>query len=65
MLINTTKGLVDESLLEKTEGVSVDDENERATFVEYRLDGELVHRSAAVILKKMPVFADPSIAVFS
>lgn len=52
-LVTTTKGDMDDSLLEKKEGV-VDDENEYTTWVEYWLDGELVHRSAHVHLKKMP-----------
>lgn len=55
MLVNTTKGEMDDSLLEKREGV-VDDENEYTTWVEYWLEGELVHRSAHVTLKKMPAF---------
>jgi hypothetical protein len=42
---------MDESLLEKKEG-SVDNDNEYTTWVEYWLDGELVHRSAHVQLKK-------------
>jgi hypothetical protein len=46
---------MDESLLEKREG-SVDNDNEITTWVEYWLEGELVHRSAHVTLKKMPVF---------
>ena len=54
-LVTTTKGEMDESLLEKREG-SVDNEIEYTTWVEYWLDGELVHRSAHVTLKKMPVF---------
>jgi hypothetical protein len=44
---------MDESLLEKREGV-VDNENEYTTWVEYWLEGKLVHRSAHVALKKMP-----------
>jgi hypothetical protein len=56
MLVNTTKGEMDDSLLEKREGV-VDNENELTTWVEYWLEGELVHRSAHVALKKMPTFA--------
>jgi hypothetical protein len=52
-LVTTTKGEMDESLLEKREG-SIDNENELTTWVEYWLDGELVHRSAHVTLKKMP-----------
>lgn len=56
--ITTTKGLMDEALLEKREG-SIDNENEATTWVEYWLDGELVHRSAHVTLKKMPpLFAE-------
>ena len=51
MIVTTTKGDMDDSLLEKREG-SVDDENEYTTWVEYWLEGELVHRSAHVTLKK-------------
>jgi len=50
-LVNTTKGEMDESLLEKKEG-SVDNDNETTTWVEYWLEGELVHRSVHVTLKK-------------
>ena len=55
-MITTTKGDMDESLLEKREG-SLDNDNESTTWVEYWLEGELVHRSAHVTLKKMPTFA--------
>jgi hypothetical protein len=55
MLVNTTKGEMDDALLEKREGV-VDNENELTTWVEYWLEGELVHRSVHVTLKKMPTF---------
>lgn len=55
MLVTTTKGEMDDSLLEKREG-TVDNENELTTWVEYWLEGELVHRSAHVTLKKMPSF---------
>ena len=55
-LVTTTKGDMDDSLLEKREG-TVDNDNELTTWVEYWLDGELVHRSAHVTLKKMPGFA--------
>ena len=51
MLVTTTKGDMDDSLLEKREG-TVDNDNEITTWVEYWLDGELVHRSAHVTLKK-------------
>jgi len=50
-LVITTKGEMDETLLEKKEGF-VDNENEHTTWVEYWLEGELVHRSAHVQLKK-------------
>lgn len=50
-LVTTTKGDMDESLLEKKEG-SVDNANEYTTWVEYWLEGELVHRSVHVQLKK-------------
>ena len=50
-LITTTKGDMDESLLEKKEGF-VDNENEYTTWVEYWHEGELVHRSVHVTLKQ-------------
>ena len=53
MLVMTTKGEMDDSLLEKREG-TVDNDNELTNWVEYWLAGELVHRSAHVTLKKMP-----------
>ena len=56
MIVNTTKGEMDESLLEKKEG-SVDNDNELTAWVEYWLDGELVHRSAHVQLKKSLVLS--------
>jgi hypothetical protein len=62
MLITTTKGLMDEALLVKSEGV-VNNENEHTKWVEYRLDGEIVHRSAHVTLKKF-VSADPAVSGF-
>ena len=51
MLVTTTKGDMDDSLLEKREG-TVDNDNELTTWVEYWLEGELVHSSAHVTLKK-------------
>ena len=50
-LLYTTKGEIDESLLVRTEGVDEND-NERAEWVEYRLDGELVRRDLHLTLKK-------------
>lgn len=49
-MVTTTKGAMDETLLEKKEG-SVDNNNETTTWVEYWLAGELVHRSVHVALK--------------
>jgi len=51
LIVTTTKGEMDDSLLEKREG-TVDNDNELTTWVEYWLEGELVHRSAHVQLKK-------------
>jgi len=51
MIVTTTKGEMDDSLLEKREGV-VDNDNENTNWIEYWLDGELVHRSAHVRMKK-------------
>jgi hypothetical protein len=55
-LVMTTKGEMDETLLEKREG-EIDNDNETTKWVEYWLEGELVHRSVHVHLKKN-VFAD-------
>lgn len=55
-LVTTTKGDMDDSLLVKQEG-TVDNNNELTTWVEYWLDGELVHRSAHVTLKQPATFA--------
>ena len=49
----TTKGDMDEALLDKKEGV-IDNDNEYTTWVEYWHEGELVHRSAHVRLKQSP-----------
>jgi hypothetical protein len=62
MIVTTTKGEMDDSLLEKREG-SVDNDNEYTEWVEYWLDGELVHRSAHVRLKK-PVLTITDIGGF-
>ena len=51
MLVNTTKGEMDVSLLEKREG-SIDTDNETTNWVEYWLEGELVHRSVHMTLKR-------------
>ena len=51
MLVNTTKGEMDVSLLEKREGTT-DNDNETTNWVEYWLEGELVHRSVHMTLKR-------------
>lgn len=62
MIVITTKGEMDDSLLEKREGV-VDNEHEYTQWVEYWLEGELVHRSAHVRLKK-PVILGTKVGGF-
>jgi len=56
LIVTTTKGDMDDSMLEHRTG-TVDNDNEATTWTEYWLDGELVHRSVHVTLKKMPSFA--------
>ena len=63
MIVTTTKGDMDDSLLEHRTG-TVDNDNEATTWTEYWLDGELVHRSVHVTLKKMPIFAGAEAASF-
>ena len=53
-MIETTKGQMDESLLEKREGQS-DTNTETIAWVEYWLENELVHRSVHVKLKHAAV----------
>jgi len=63
LIVTTTKGDMDDSLLVKQEGV-VDNDDEYTTWVEYWLGEELVHRSAHVTLKKAPVFIGAEAASF-
>jgi len=56
MIVTTTKGEMDDSMLEKREG-SLDNDTETTSWVEYWLDGEMVHRSVHMALKRS-VFAD-------
>jgi len=53
-IVTTTKGDMDDSLLEKKEGI-IDNDNETTSWVEYWLEGELVHRSVDMTLKRMTV----------
>lgn len=50
-IVTTTKGDMDTDLLEKKVG-DMEDDNEKTNWIEYYLDGELVHRSVHVHLKK-------------
>lgn len=61
-IVTTTKGDMDDALLEKKEG-QFENDDELTTWVEYWLDGELVHRSVHVHLKKALVIG-ASTAVF-
>ena len=54
--------MIDESLLEKTEGL-LDNDNEYTTWQEWRLDGKIVKRGAHVTLKRS-VFAEGFAAEF-
>ena len=63
MIVTTTKGDMDNSLLEHRSG-EVDNDNEFTTWTEYWLEGELVHRSVHVTLKKSPTFASAEAASF-
>lgn len=61
-MINTTKGPMPAEKLEKKTG-TVDNDHEHTNWTEYWLDGELVHRSVHVTLKKN-VLADGLAAAF-
>lgn len=63
MLVQTTKGEMDEALLDKKTG-TIDNENETINWVEYWLNDELVHRSVDMVLKKIDVFGLPVAASF-
>lgn len=63
MIVQTTKGPMDENKLEKKTG-TIDNEAETINWVEYWLDGELVHRSVDMILKKYDVSGVPVAASF-
>ena len=63
MIVNTTRGEMDTSLLEHKSGVDEND-NERVEWTEYWLEGELVHRSVHMTLKKFTVTGDAVAATF-
>jgi hypothetical protein len=54
---------MDDSLLEHRSG-EVNNDNESTVWTEYWLDGELVHRSAHITLKKPLSFASGETASF-
>jgi hypothetical protein len=54
MLVTTTKGEMDDSLLERRAGVD-ENENEIVKWVEYWHEGECVHRSVDMTLKRAVV----------
>lgn len=58
MDVFTTKGYMDDSLLEKKEGI-IDNENETTRWIEYWHEGELVHRSVDMVLKRFSVTGEP------
>lgn len=62
MLVTTTKGEMDASLLELNQG-SVDNDIEHTEWTEYWLDGELVHRSVHVRLKTSPTLLAEAAAI--
>lgn len=51
MMVMTTRGEMDDSLLEKQTGV-VESEKEHTEWVEYWFEGEMVHRSVNMQLKE-------------
>ena len=63
MLVTTTKGEMDEALLQKKTG-TIDNENETINWVEYWFNNELVHRSVDMVLKKYDVCGIPVAASF-
>jgi hypothetical protein len=50
MIVTTTKGDMDDSLLVRKDG-DMENDNEKTSWVEYYLGDELVHRSVSVELK--------------
>ena len=63
MIVTTTKGDMDDSVLDHRSGIEEND-NEHTVWDEYWLDGELVHRSVHVTLKKYTVTGEAIAASF-
>jgi hypothetical protein len=59
MLVNTTKGEMDDSLLVRKDG-NMENDNEKTSWVEYYSGDELVHRSVNVELKQ-PLVAETTL----
>lgn len=62
MLVSTTKGSIDDSLLELKAG-NIDNDIECTDWTEYWLSGEMVHRSVHVRLKTSPVLFAEAAAI--
>jgi len=62
-LILTSKGMLEESTLVKSEG-KLDNDNECTTWQEWRLGDEIVKRDVQMKLKKAAVFAEATAAKF-
>ena len=63
-LVETVRGLWPACGRERSEGVR-EDENETCHWVEYRLAGALMHRSAHLTLKKTLAFSEAISAEFT
>lgn len=61
-MINTIRGEMDEKLLTKRTG-TIDNDNEKTSWVEYWLNDELMHRSVHVSLKQ-PIISTTDIGKF-
>jgi hypothetical protein len=61
-MIMTTKGEMDEALLQKKTG-QIDNENETTEWIEYWQGDELVHRSVHIQLKK-PMISTSELGAF-
>jgi len=59
MLVTTTKGEMDDSLLVRKDG-NMENDNEKTSWVEYYSGDELVHRSVHVELKN-PLVAETTL----
>jgi len=63
-LVETVRGLWPACGLQRSDGAR-EDENELCRWVEYRLAGEVVHRSVHLTLKQTPDFTEAAAAELS